>query len=151
MFTATFYPDSAPGSPVVLCNTTRALTEINLAFNHQRVTESVAGYGAASGTAIDRGNIRNTISFDVRRSADGESTPVAFTDAGAAFLYAVQQPVSLPGTGILQLAVPTNGGTGTIWLLNCSIERLEVPDFLGVAPLFKYTFNGGLITTTKPF
>ena len=148
MFTATFYPDSNPSAPIVLCNTTRALTEVGLAFNHRRLTENVQGYGSSIATAIDRGNVRNTISFDVRRAAD--DTPTAFTDAGAAFLYSILHPAELPGTGNLKLVVPTNGGTTTIWLLNCSIERFEVPDFLGVAPLFKYTFNGGLITESTP-
>jgi hypothetical protein len=148
MFTATFYPDANPSAPIVLCNTTRALAEIALTFNHQRVTDKVQGYGAPFGTAIDRGNVRNTISFDVRRSQN--DTPAAFVDAGAAFLYALQHPAEIPGTGNLQLVVPTNGGTTTIWLLNCEIARFEVPDFLGVAPLFRYTFNGGQITTSTP-
>ena len=148
MFTATFYPDSNPSAPIVLCNTTRALSEVGLTFNHQRVTEKLTGYGAAVGTAIDRGNVRNTISLDVRRGVD--DTLTGFADAGAAFLYAIQHPAEIPGTGNLKMSVPTAGGSTVIWLLNCEISRFEVPDFLGVSPLFKYTFNGGLITTSTP-
>ena len=134
----------------MLCNTTRALTEVNLTFNYRRIVDNIQGYGAAFATAIDRGNVRNTIAFDVRRSADSEATPVAFTDAGAAFLWAIQHPTGIPGTGILELAVPTAGGSTSIWMLNCMVETFAVPDFLGVAPLCRYSLNGGQITLTNP-
>jgi hypothetical protein len=149
MFTATFYPDSAPGSPVVLCNTSRSLTEMNVTLNQRRLTEHVQGYGAAFDLAIDRGNVRNLLSFDVRR--DSDYTPAKFPDPEAALLFALGHAAVLPGTGILQIQLAGVTTNATRWLLNCSLDVLDLSDWLGVAPLFKYTINGGQITAVSPF
>ena len=149
MFTATFYPDSNRSAPVVLCNTSRSLTEMNVTLNQRRLTEHVRGYGAAVDLAIDRGNLRNLLSFDVRRDAD--YTPTKFADPEGALLFALDHPNYLPGTGSLKISLAGVTTTATRWLLNCSLDVLEMPDWLGTAPLFKYTFNGGAFTATAPF
>ena len=149
MFTATFYPDSNRSAPVVLCNTSRSLTEMNVTLNQRRLTEWVPGYGAGFGLAIDRGNARNVLSFDVRRDAD--YTPAKFPDPEGALLFALDHPNYLPGTGSLKISLAGVTTTATRWLLNCSLDTLEMPDWLGTAPLFKYVFNGGAFTATAPF
>lgn len=149
MFTATFYPDADPSKPVVLCNTSRSLTEMNVTLNQRRLTEHVQGYGAAFDTAIDRGNLRNVIAFEVRR--DSDYTPAKFPDPEGALVFALDHPNYLPGTGILQIALAGVTTNATRWLLNASLDVLEMPNWLGIAPLFKYTFNGGQITNTSPF
>lgn len=149
MFTVTFYPDANRSAAVVLCNTSRSLTEMNVTLNQRRLTEQARGYGAAFATAIDRGNLRNELSFDVRRDAD--YTPTKFADPEGALLFALDHPNYLPGTGTLKLSLAGVTTTATRWLLNCSLEVLEMPDWLGTAPLFKYRFNGGAFTGTEPF
>ncbi len=122
---------------------------MNVTLNHRRLTEHVPGYGAAFDLAIDRGNKRNRMSFDVRRDAD--YTPAKFPDPEGALVFALDHPNYLPGTGTLKLSLAGVTTTATRWLLNCHLEVLDMPDWLGTAPLFKYTFNGGAITATAPF
>jgi hypothetical protein len=149
MLTLTFYPDSDPSSPVILCNTSRSLTEMNVTLNQKRVTEHVQGYGAAFDTAIDRGNYRNTLTVEVRR--DSDYTPKLFADPEGALAFALDHPNYLPGTGTLAIALAGVTTNTTRWLLNASLDTLGMPDWLGIAPLFKYTFNGGQITSVSPF
>lgn len=149
MLTLTFYPDTNRSVPVILCNTSRSLTEMNLRLNQRRGTEIFLGYGAAYATAIDRGNVRNVLSVDVRR--DSDYTPAKFPDPEGALVFALDHPNYLPGTGTLKLSLTGVTTSATRWLLNCSLDTLEMPDWLGTAPLFKYTFNGGAFTATAPF
>jgi hypothetical protein len=93
--------------------------------------------------------VRNLLSFDVRR--DSDYTPAKFPDPEGALLFALGHPAVLPGTGILQIQLAGVSTTATRWLLNCSLDVLSLSDWLGVAPLFQYTFNGGQITATNPF
>lgn len=149
MFTATFYPDATPGAPVLLCNTSRSLTELNVVLNHKQIMDHVPGYGAAFDLAIDMGNDRNLLSFDVRR--DSDYAPAKFVDVEAAFLFAMDHPPLIRGTGILKIVLAGVTTSATRWLLNAYAETLSMPDWLGIAPLFKYSFNGGQITATNPF
>ena len=71
----------------------------------------------------------------------------AFASEADAFVWALDHPDDFPGTGTLVIDF---GGANIRWLLNCGVEVLEMPELLGKAPLFRYTFNGGEITKDNP-
>jgi len=157
MLTLTFMPAGTSTGGLVLCNTSRSITELGVEVNHERVISiehlaTVLGGGAAA-LAQDFANQRNTISLRVRRGVDFTSpTPVAFADPEAAFLFALDQPAQFPGLGVLKIDVAGVTTTGTRYLLNTAVQRIQNKfEDLGIAPAFTYTFNGGLITDTSPF
>lgn len=156
MLQLTFIPDGGTSADqVVLCNTSRSLTELNVEFNHQRqVTVSQLAAALGSGQAAlaqDLGNQRNTLSLRVRRSVDFTNT--AFPDPEGALAFALQQPASFPTTGTLIITLAGAGGTNvTLYMVNTAVQGIRNRyEDLGVSPAFDYTFNGGLITTTSPF
>jgi len=155
MLTLTYAPDGSTGwgSGLVLCNTSRSLTELDVKFNHKRVISiehlaTALGSGAA-GYAQDFANQRNTLSLKVRRGIDFSSA--AFADTEAALIFALDQPAAFTGTGALQIALAGTTTSAARYLLNVGIEGINLADWLGVAPAFDYTFNGGLITSSSPF
>ena len=157
MLTLTYAPDGASswsGAGVLtLCNTSRALTELDVKFNHQRsisIEQLATSLGSGSAAlAQDFANWRNTLSLKVRRSLDFTST--AFPDPEGALAFALQQPAAFPSTGTLKIALVGVTTNTTLYLLNCAVEGISLADWLGAAPAFDYTFNGGLITNTPPF
>lgn len=154
MFTLTFIPSGlSVADGLVLCNTSRSLAELNVRFNHRRVmaVEPLAtalGAGTAA-LAQDFANWRHTLALTVRRNVDFAG--VTFPDPEGALAFALQQPSSFPTTGVLQLQLQGTRTNLTLWLLNTAVESMVLADWLGVAPSFDYTFNGGLITATSPF
>jgi hypothetical protein len=156
MLQITYIPDgSALSAGLLLCNTTRSLAELDVKFNHKRIISieqlAVALGSGTAALAQDFANQRNTLSLRVRRAVDFESTPVTFADPEAAFAFALDQPAQFPTTGILQIYLAGVVTTTTRWLLNVGVEGINLAEWLGVAPSFIYTFNGGLITATSPF
>jgi len=139
---------------LVLCNTSRSLTELDVKFNHKRsvsVEQLATALGSGSAAlAQDFGNWRNTLSLKVRRGLD--FTSAAFVDPEAALAFALQQPAQFPTTGTLRIQLVGQVSTKvTLYLLNCAVEGISLADWLGTAPAFDYTFNGGLISTVSPF
>jgi len=153
MLKLTFFADGLTTSNLLLCNTSRSITELDVKFNHQRVLSieqlaTALGSGNAA-LAQDFANHRNTLSLRARRSVDFASS--AFADPEAALIFALDQPALFTTTGVLKIEVAGVTTSATRWLLNCGIQGLNLADWLGVAPAFDYTFNGGLITPTAPF
>lgn len=157
MLTLTFAPDgtSVWSSGIVLCNTSRFITELNVEFNHQRsisIEQLAVALGSGSAAlAQDFANWRNTIALTVRRGVDFTNT--AFADPEAALAFALQQPAQFATTGALQIKLQGVTTNVTLYLLNVAVQAIQLPQggWLGIAPEFRYTFNGGLITTTSPF
>ena len=156
MLTLTYVPDGGTvADGLVLCNTSRSITELNVEFNHARQI-SISQLAAALGSGVaalaqDLGNQRNTLALRVRRNVDFTST--AFTDPEGALAFALQQPAQFTGTGTLIIQLAGAGGTNvTLYLLNTGVQGIKNKyEDLAIAPAFDYTFNGGLITTTSPF
>jgi hypothetical protein len=155
MLTLTYAPDGSSGwsAGLVLCNTSRSLTELDVTFNHRRQI-SVEHLAAALGSgpaalAQDFANWRHQLSLKVRRGVDFSNN--AFADPEASLAFALNQPASFTTTGTLQIALKGATTNTTLYLLNCAVEAIDLEDWLGTAPAFAYTFNGGLISTTSPF
>ena len=157
MLTLTFAPDGTTdwATGKVLCNTTRSITELSVEFNHQRVISieqlcQALGSGQAA-LAQDFANWRNTLSLAVRR--DKDFAAAAFPDPEAALLFALDQPAAFPTTGALRIQLVGVTTNATRYLLNVAVQGIQLPQngWLGVAPEFRYTFNGGLISNTSPF
>jgi hypothetical protein len=155
MLALTYAPDGTTNwsNGLVLCNTSRSITELDVKFNHKRVisveqTATALGSGAAA-LAQDFANQRNTLSLKVRRGVD--FTSAAFPDPEGALAFALQQPASFPTTGTLRIQLQGVTTNKILYLLNCGVEGINLADWLGSAPAFDYTFNGGQITTTSPF
>ena len=155
MLTITYAPDgsSSWSSGLVLCNTSRGLAELDVKFNHQRslsIEQLATALGSGNAAlAQDFANWRNTLSLRVRRGVD--FTSAVFPDPEGALAFALQQPAQFPTTGTLQIALAGVTTSLTFYLLNCAIESISLADWLGSAPAFEYTFNGGLISTSSPF
>jgi len=155
MLQLTFAPDGSSGwgSGLILCNTTRSITELDVKFNHRRhiqVDQLALALGSgAAGLAQDFGNQRNTLSLKVRRGVDFSAA--AFADPEAALVFALDQPALFTNTGALKIVLTGVTTSVTRYLLNCGVEGINMPDWLGVAPAFDYTFNGGLISSSSPF
>ncbi|MGA2243817.1 MAG: hypothetical protein ABSH48_02365 [Verrucomicrobiota bacterium] len=152
MLTLTYAPDgtSSWSAGIVLCNTTRSLSELDVRFNHKRIIQSEAGFGAAAMSLFDQANWQNTLSLKIRRSQDFSAN--AFPDPEGALAFALQQPASFPTTGCLRIQLQGVTTNVTLYLLNCGLESIQSNyNDLGIAPAFEYTFNGGLISTTSPF
>jgi len=155
MLTLTFAPDGSSGwgSGLVLCNTSRSLTELDVKFNHKRsisVEQLAASLGSGvAALAQDFANHRNTLSLKVRRGVDFSNA--AFPDPEGALVFALNQPALFTSTGALKIVLAGVTTSATLYLLNCGIEGISLADWLGVAPAFDYTFNGGLITSTSPY
>lgn len=158
MLTLTYAPDGSSSwsgaGVLVLCNTSRSLTELDVKFNHRRnisIEQLAQSLGSGSAAlAQDFANWRNTLSLKVRRSLDFTSAP--FADPEAALAFALQQPAQFPSTGTLRIQLVGQVSTNvTLYLLNCAVEGIGLADWLGTAPAFDYTFNGGLIATQSPF
>lgn len=157
MLTLIYAPDGTSSwtgtGVIVLCNTTRSITELEVKFNHKRqIAVEQLATALGSGTAAlaqDFANWRNTLSLKVRRSVDLTST--AFPDPEGALYFALNQPASFPTTGALQIKLVGVTTNQTLYLLNCGVESIGLADWLGTAPAFEYTFNGGLISATSPF
>jgi hypothetical protein len=157
MLTLTFAPDGTTdwATGKVLCNTTRSITELSVEFNHQRVI-SIEQLAQALGSpqaalAQDLVNWRNTLSLAVRR--DKDFAGASFADPEAAFLFALDHPTAFPTTGALRIQLVGVTTNATRYLLNVAVQGIQLPQngWLGVAPEFRYTFNGGLISNTSPF
>ncbi len=156
MLTITYAPDGTASwsAGLVLCNTSRSLSELDVKFNHKRSisVEQLAtalGSGAAA-LAQDFANWRNTLSLKVRRGVD--FTSAAFPDPEGALAFALNQPAQFPTTGTLRIQLVGVTTNTTLYLLNCAVEAISSSyGDLGVAPAFDYTFNGGLISPTSPF
>ena len=155
MLQLTFAPDGSANwsAGLLLCNTTRAITELDVKFNHRRHIQieqlAVALGGGAAALAQDFANQRNTLSLKVRRGVDFSNA--AFPDPEAALAFALNQPALFTSTGALKIVLTGVTTNVTLYLLNVGIEGINLADWLGVAPAFEYTFNGGLITTTSPY
>ena len=151
MLTLTYAPDGTSSwtSGIVLCNTSRSISELEVKFNHKRILQGEAGFGAAAMAFFDKGNVTNTLSLKVRRGVDFSSA--AFADPEAALAFALNQPASFHTTGCLQIKLQGVTTNTTLYLLNCGLEGLTLADWIGIAPAFQYTFNGGLISNTSPF
>ena len=157
MLKLTYAPDGATdwATGLILCNTSRSITELAVEFNHQRIINveqlaTVLGSPLA-GLAQDFGNWRHMLSLTVRRGVD--FTPTAFPDAEGALAFALQQPAQFTTTGALQIILHGVTTNVTLYLLNVAVQTIQLPTggWLGIAPEFRYTFNGGLISTTSPF
>ncbi len=155
MLTLTYAPDGASAwtAGIVLCNTTRSISELDVKFNHKRklsIEELAVSLGSGQAAlAQDLANWRNTLSLKVRRNVDFTST--AFPDPEGALAFALQQPASFPTTGTLQIKLAGVTTKVTLYLLNVAVDGISLADWLGQSPAFDYTFNGGLITTASPF
>ena len=139
---------------LVLCNTSRSLTELDVKFNHKRsLSVEQLAVALGSGTAAlaqDFANQRNTLSLKVRRGLDFKSN--LFADPEAALLFALQQPALFTSTGTLQIQLQgAVTASPTLYFLNVGIEGISLADWLGNAPAFDYSFNGGLISSNAPF
>jgi len=155
MLTLTYAPDGSSGwtSGLVLCNTSRSITELDVKFNHKRSISvehlaTALGSGAAA-LAQDFANQRNTLTLKVRRGVDFSNA--AFADPEGALAFALQQPALFTTTGALKIQLQGVTTNTTLYLLNCAVQGINLADWLGSAPSFDYTFNGGLISTTSPF
>lgn len=157
MLTLLYAPDGSSSwtasGVLTLCNTSRSLTELDVKFNHKRSisVEQLAtslGSGAAA-LAQDFSNWRNTLSLKVRRGVDFGA--LTFPDPEGALAFALQQPAQFPTTGTLKISLVGVTTNTTLYLLNCAVEGISLADWLGNAPAFDYTFNGGLIATQSPF
>ena len=156
MLILTYAPDGTTdwAEGIVLCATSRSITELAVEWNHTRVLNiehlALALGSGAAGFAQDFGNQRNTLSLKVRRDMDFSNT--AFADPEAAFLFALDQPGQFPGTGCLRIQVAGVTTRAIRYLLNTGVSAITNKfEDLGVAPVFNYAFNGGLITPTSPF
>ena len=154
MLTLTFIPTGGnAGDGLVMCNSSRSLADLQVKFNHKRVV-SVENLATAlgSGTAAlaqDFANWRHTLSLTARRGVDFTGT--TFPDPEGALAFALQQPASFPGPGILQIGLAGTSTNTTLWMLNTVVDGIDLTDWLGIAPSFTYSFNGGLITANSPF
>ena len=157
MLTLLYAPDGtanwSSGGVLTLCNTSRSITELDVKFNHRRqISVEQLATALGSGTAAlaqDFANWRNTLSLKVRRGVDFSSA--AFADPEAGLLFALNQPASFTTTGTLKITLAGVTTSATLYLLNCAVEGINLADWLGAAPAFDYTFNGGLISATSPF
>ena len=157
MLTLTYAPDGTTdwATGKILCNTSRSITELNVEFNHQRSISieqlaTVLGSGNAA-LAQDFANWRNTLALSVRRDVDFSSA--AFADPEAALVFALQQPAAFAKTGALRIQLVGVTTNVTLYLLNVAVQAIQLPagGWLGKAPEFRYTFNGGLISSSSPF
>jgi hypothetical protein len=155
MLTLTYAPDgsSSWSAGIVLCNTTRSITELEVKFQHKRqLTIEELAVALGSGTAAlaqDFANWRHILSLTVRRNVDFTNT--AFPDPEGALNFALNQSAQFPTTGTLRIQLVGVTTNATNYLLNCGVETIDLSDWLGASPAFKYTFNGGLISNTSPF
>jgi hypothetical protein len=151
MLTLTYAPDGSSGwsAGLVLCNTTRSLTELEVKFNHKRLIQTEPGFGSAAAAFFDNANVQNTLSLKVRRGVD--FTSAAFPDPEGALVFALNQPALFTTTGALKIQLMGVTTNQTLYLLNCAVQAINLADWLGLAPAFEYTFTGGLISTSSPF
>jgi len=151
MFTLTYAPDGSSGwtGGLVLCNSTRSITELEVKFNHKRLIQTEPGFGSAAAAFFDNQNAQNTMSLKVRRGVD--FTIAAFPDPEGALVFALNQPAQFTTTGALKIQLQGVTTNTTLYLLNCSVQAINLADWLGLAPAFEYTFTGGLISNTSPF
>ena len=151
MLTLTYAPDGATAwsSGLVLCNTSRSSTELDVKFNHKRIIQTEPGFGALAAAFFDNANQQNTLSLKVRRGVDFSNAACA--DPEGALAFALQQPGQFTTTGALKIQLQGATTNTTLYLLNCAVQGINLADWLGSAPAFDYTFNGGLISTTSPF
>ena len=143
-------PDGTTTGGLVLCNTSRSIAELGIELNHTRVIQVAQIFRAVNASAFDRGNQRNTLSLRVRR--DKDFSDAAFADAEAAFIFSLNQPAQFPGTGVLKIRVAGTTTAATLYMLNTAITSLRNKfEDCGIAPVYEYVFNGGLITASAPF
>lgn len=157
MLTLTFAPDGTTdwATGKILCNTSRSITELSVEFNHARainIEQLATALGSPNAAfAQDFANWRNTLALTVRRDVDFSAA--AFADPEAALIFALDQPASFPTTGALKIRLQGVTTNATRYLLNVAVQAIALPagGWLGIAPEFRYTFNGGLISSTSPF
>ena len=152
MTTILYAPDGTSSwtGAIVLCNTSRSITELDVKFNHKRIIQTEPGFGAVAAAFFDNQNQQNTLSLKVRRGVNFAGA--AFPDPEGALAFALQQPASFPTTGAMQITLAGAGGTNvTLYLPDCGVQAIasSYAD-LGQSPAFEYTFTGGQITTSNP-
>ena len=151
MFKATLIPDAgqAAASAFVFFNSTRSLAEMNVRLNHQPVFQRTDPLRAAFAVMRLRGNRRNQLTLSVRRDVDLGLTR-AFADAEAALAFALDATAAVPVIGTLKLELKGAATDLTFWMKNTVIPAHSMSEWLGVAPKFDFTFDGGEIVKTNP-
>lgn len=147
MFKATLIPDSG-GAGFVFFNSSRSKAEMNVRLNHQPAFQRVDIPRAKFATQILRQNRRNALTLSVRRDVDLDERE--FADAEAALLYCLDAGESIPVIGTLKLELSGSETTATRWAKNTIVPAHSLNEWLGIAPLFEFTFDCGEIVRSNP-
>ncbi len=133
---------------LMLCESTRSLAESNIRFNGQSVLQPVQFLRAEYATVFDRGNQRNTISFDVRRDVDFNGE--LFPDVESALLFAFDLPARLRGVGVLKVELQGYASSYVRWMANAAVESVALTDPIGLNLGYAVVVSGGEITESEP-
>ena len=148
MFKATLIPE-AGGTPFVFFNSTRSLVEMNVRLNHQPMFQTINPIRAQFAVKMLRGQRRNLITLSVRRDVD-IGLVKTFPDAEAAMAFAFDSTVSVPVIGTLKLELKGKSTDRVFWMKNATIPGHSMTEWVGKAPLFEFTFDGGEIVKNSP-
>jgi hypothetical protein len=156
MVRITFISDAAVETK--LCDSTRNLAEHNLKFGQTRVLQVEDLMRSAFKKGFDRKNRRNTIGFDVSRSADFVGTEFASPEKAFSFALTHVNGVTgggasgvndLGGSGRLKIELTGDDGFSvTLYAHDCLLESVQLNNPLGICLNLSYQFNTGVINTT---
>lgn len=149
MFRVTLITADVAEQPVVLCDAPDPIPTFGISLNHARVNDIQELFQAAYAVGFDRGNRRNTLSFQTTRGRDASGT--AFTSPAAAMQFALLLPSQLPAEAIAKIEMG-DGPTAefTVFMLNTLTERADLAKVNGVSLGFVFTLNGGEIVANLP-
>lgn len=102
---------------------------------HERQVQPDKLFQAAAESTAARGNLRNTVGFQVDKK---------LADLNAALAFWSDWPDSIPGQGILKWS----NGTTTRFLKDAALKAVRQVRLNGIEVVFHYTFTGGLITNS---
>lgn len=114
----------------------------NVSVNGQEVTEAVDIVRAAAAKFFDRGNLKNTFQFTVRRE---------FATLTECQVYLCTHFSLLPKSGALQIICGGNGETTQdCFMEGAVLSASPQGSFNGVESIVTYTIQGGAVTTDVP-
>ncbi len=151
MFRATLIPDAGQtaANEFVFFNSSRSLTEMNVRLNNQPLFQRTEPIRAGFAVMRLRGNRRNQLTVSVRRDVETDLSST-FADAEAALAFALNCTTAIPVIGTLRLELRGKATNLTFWMKNAIIPAHSMNEWLGVAPKFDFTFDGGEIVKSNP-
>jgi hypothetical protein len=126
----------------VICSGVGADAPSGLTLVQSRAVQDVDYVRASYGAQFARGQFRHEVGFRVTR---------LHADLRAAQLFVLDHAQAIPQSGILAFEHRGGVGSGSRWIRDALVVRVECVAHIGLTTVWSYQFLGGEILTVNPY